>query len=289
MQNHYIKCLTVRIPIEVKKYPEPTFYRNLTKRDLTTGKITVYTRECIYWLDSYVYTPKQLVWLADIKTKILRRLPDAEFVEYQVEAKYITASGKIFSLKSLQKTWMRSIVPKKESILKTLKEPDTKLDDEHITLPSLIPLLSGKYEYQLYQALCRYGSRLHYEKLLQFEYLYRAAKIYNKNSEEKVLPKKLLKVTHKAFGYISQQTKDNPDGFKQKLEKEELRRLRIKHGATVLQKSNKRKRDTNTIKVEEAIATNKYYKADGITVNVTAIANATGLSRPTVTAILKAS
>ena len=187
------------------------------------------------------------------------------------------------------KVLKKSILDKLNESKQLVKEADAIVDEELIDLPSLVPLLSGKYEYQLYQALCRYGSRLHYEKLLQFEYLYRAAKIYNKNSEEKVLPKKLLKLTHKAFDYISQQTQDNPDGFKQKLEKEELRRLRIKHGATVLQKSNKRKRDTNTIKVEEAIATNKYYKADGITVNVTAIANATGLSRPTVTAILKAS
>ena len=285
----YIKCLAIRIPISITSYPEPTFSRKITKRNLKTSKIEIYTRECVYWLDSFVYTEKQLAWFGDIKTKIFRLLPEVEIVAYDSELKYITDSGEIFSLKSLQQSWSRKIVSKKKSILKILKEPDAIVDEELIDLPSLVPLLSGKYEYQLYQALCRYGSRLHYEKLLQFEYLYRAAKIYNKNSEEKVLPKKLLKLTHKAFDYISQQTQDNPDGFKQKLEKEELRRLRIKHGATVLQKSNKRKRDTNTIKVEEAIATNKYYKADGITVNVTAIANATGLSRPTVTAILKAS
>ena len=287
--QHYIKCLVIRIPIGIASYPTPTFYRELTKRNITTGKIEVYTKECTYWLNSIIYSDKQLTWLGDIKTKILRILPEAEIVQYEPEATYRTMSGEVFTLKSLQKVWTRKIVPKKKSTLKILKEPDAIVDEELITLPSLVPLLSGKYEYQLYKALCRYGSRLHYEKLLQFEYLYRAVKIYNKNSEEKLLPKKLLKLTHKAFDYISQQIKENPDAFKQKLEKEELRRHRIKHGATILQKSNKRKRDANTIKVQEAIATNRYYKADGTTFNVTAIANATGLSRPTVTAILKAS
>ena len=285
----YIKCLAIRIPIEIQVYPEPTFSRYLTKRNHSTGKINVYTRECIYWLDSVVYTEKQLAWFGDIKTKIFRLLPEVEIAVYDSDLKYTTDSGMVFTLQSLQQTWSRKIVSKKKSILKILKEPDAIVDEELITLPSLVPLFSGKYEYQLYKALCRYGSRLHYEKLLQFEYLYRAVKIYNKNSEEKLLPKKLLKLTHKAFDYISQQIRENPDSFKQKLEKEELRRHRIKHGATVLQKSNKRKRDTNTIKVQEAINSGKYYKADGITVNVTAVANAIGVSRPTVTAILKVS
>ena len=284
-----IKCLAIRVPITITEYPEPTFSRTLTRLNTSTNAIETYTKECIYWLDSIIGSDKQLIWIGDIKSKILRLIPEAEIVEYQSEASYHTMSDEVFTLKSLQKAWTRKIVPKKKSTLKILKEPDAIVDEELINLPSLVPLLSGKYEYQLYKALCRYGSKLHYEKLLQFEYLYRAAKIYNKNSEEKVLPKKLLKLSHKAFDYINEQVKENPLAFKQKLEKEELRRHRIKHGATVLQKSNKRKRDANTIKVQEAIATNRYYKADGTTLNVTAVANATGLSRPTVTAILKAS
>ena len=284
-----IQCLAIRVPITITEYPEPTFSRTLTRLNTSTNTIETYTKECIYWLDSIIGSDKQLIWIGDIKSKILRLIPEAEIVEYQSEASYHTMSGEVFTLKSLQKAWIRKIVPQKKSTLKILKEPDAIVDEELINLPSLVPLLSGKYEYQLYKALCRYGSKLHYEKLLQFEYLYRAAKIYNKNSEEKVLPKKLLKLSHKAFDYINEQVKENPLAFKQKLEKEELRRHRIKHGATVLQKSNKRKRDANTIKVQEAIATNRYYKADGTTVNVTAVANATGLSRPTVTAILKAS
>ncbi len=284
-----IQCLAIRVPTTITEYPEPTFSRTLTRLNPSTNTIETYTKECIYWLDSIIGSDKQLIWIGDIKSKILRLIPEAEIVEYQSEASYHTMSDEVFTLKSLQKAWIRKIVPQKKSTLKILKEPDAIVDEELINLPSLVPLLSGKYEYQLYKALCRYGSKLHYEKLLQFEYLYRAAKIYNKNSEEKVLPKKLLKLSHKAFDYINEQVKENPLAFKQKLEKEELRRHRIKHGATVLQKSNKRKRDANTIKVQEAIATNRYYKADGTTVNVTAVANATGLSRPTVTAILKAS
>ena len=283
-----IKCLAIRVPIAITEYPEPTFSRTLTRLNTSTNTIETYTKECIYWLDSIIGSDKQLIWIGDIKSKILRLIPEAEIVEYQTEASYHTMSGEVFTLKSLQKAWIRKIVPQKKSTLKILKEPDAIVDEELITLPSLVPLLSGKYEYQLYKALCRYGSRLHYEKLLQFEYLYRAAKIYNKNSEEKVLPKKLLKLTHKAFDYISQQTQDNPDAFKQKLEKEELRKHRVKHGMTKLQKSNKKTRSANTTKVQDAINSGKCYKADGTTVNVTAVAITAGLSRPTVSDILKA-
>ena len=284
-----IKCLSLRIPISITNYPAPTFYRNLTKRDTTTGEINIYTRECIYWLDSNIYSDKQLIWLGDIKTKILRCSPEFEIVEYQGEASYFTASGIIYSLKSLQKSWTRKITPKKKSILDKLNEPKAIANEEEaIKLPQLIPLVSsGKIEYRLYKALCQYATKLHYEKLLQFEYLYRASKIYNKNSEEKILPKKLLALSQKAFDYISQEIEDNPDNFKQKLEAKELRRRRIKHAATVLQKANKKKRDTNVTKVKEAIATDRYYKADGTTLNVSALANSLSLSRPTITAILK--
>jgi hypothetical protein len=283
-----IKCLAIRVPIGTSKYPEPTFYRVLTK--LIDGKIIPYTIENIYWLDSNIYSEKQLIWLADIKTKILRLVPEAEVVEYSSEASYKTASGEIFTLLSLQKTWTRKITTKKRSILSRLKDSDTIVEEpEDISLmPSLIPMaVIGKHEANLYRVLCQYATRLHYEKMFQFEYLYVASKIYNKNSEDRLHPKKLLKLTQKAFDFISEEIKDNPENFKQKLTPRELRRHRIKHGATVLQKSNKRKRDANTAKVQEAIATDRYYKADGTTLNVSALANSLSLSRPTITAILK--
>lgn len=115
--------------------------------------------------------------------------------------------------------------------------------------------------------------------------MYRATIIYNKGSEEKLLPKKLLKLTHKAFDYISDEVQKNPDNFKQKLEPKELRKARIKN-ALKLQARNKKTRENNISKVKEAIATNKYYKADGKTLNISAIAISTGLSRITVSNIL---
>ena len=287
MQN-YIKCLAIRIPIEIEQYPEPTFSRYLTKRNYKTGKVYVYTRECIYWLDSNVYTPKQLVWFADIKTKIQKRLPEVTFVECEPEARYITDTGATFSLKSLQSAWKRKITPKKESILQKVsksieivKDDDAIVDEELIDLPSLVPLLSGKYEQQLYTALCRYASKLYYEKKLQFEYLYRAAKIYNKHSEEKVLEKKLLKLTHKAFNYISEEIKNNPENFKQKLEPKQLRNARVRN-ALKLQARNKQTRKDNTAKVKEAIESGRHYKSDAVTLNVSSLAVATKLSRMTV-------
>ncbi len=148
-------------------------------------------------------------------------------------------------------------------------------------------IIGGKTEANMYKVLTQYATRLYYEKLFQFEYLYVASKIYNKNSEEKILPKKLLKITHKAFNFIDDEIKNNPDNFKQKLDPKDLRKLRIKHGATVLQKSNQRKRSNNTAAVKDAIATGRYYKADGSTLNVSSLSNALNLSRPTITAILK--
>ena len=281
-----IKCLAIRIPSSISKYPMPTFYRELTKRNLHNGKIEVYTRECIYWLDSIVYSDKQLSWLGDIKTKIIRLFPEAEIVAYQSEANYHTASGQIFNLKSLQQSWTRKIVPKKKSILnKIAKEDDAIVDEEMIQLPALPPLTpTGKIEYKMYKALCQYATRLHYEKLLQFEYMHRACKIYNKNSEEKILPKKLLKLTHKAFDFISEEIVNNPDNFKQKLNPKELRNARIKN-ATKLQANNKKIRENNVSKVKEAIATDQCYKLNG-DINSNAIVRYTSLNRQTVNTIL---
>lgn len=284
-----IKCLAIKVPIDIK-VPKPNFYRTMTKVNIVNGKIEVYAKECFYWLDDFVYSDKQMKWLGDIKSKILRLIPEAIFVNYSRESNYMDLSDDFFNLKTLQKVWNRKITSKKKTILSRLADSDIVIDEpEDIeTMPALIPIgYSGKYESNLYQVLCQYATRLYYEKMFQFEYLYVASKIYNKNSEEKLNPKKLLKLTHKAFDYISQEIENNPDNFKQKLSPRQLRRHRIKHGATVLQKSNKRKRDTNIIKVKEAIATGRHYKADGTTLNVSALANSLSLSRPTITAILK--
>ena len=286
-----IKSLTLRIPIAYKEYPIPTFSRELTKYNHDKKRVEVYCVECVYWLNQKVISNKQLKWLGDIKQKILRLIPYIEISQCNSEAHYITDSGEVFNLKSLQQVWTRKITPKKKSILSRLnekKEDDVIVMEELIDTPSLIPMaMSGKSEYDLYTVLCKYASRLHYEKMFQIEYLISVSGIYNSFLEEKVLPKKLLKLTHKAFELLNGEIENNPDNFKQKLNPKELRRLRIKHGATVLQKSNNKRRDANTHIVKEAIATQRYYKADGVTVNVSALSNATNLSRPTLTAIIK--
>jgi hypothetical protein len=276
-----IKYLGIKVPINTK-VPQPNFYRNITRIDPSSKKIEFYAKECFYWLDDFVFSDKQIQWLGDIKSKILKLIPEAVFVEYSTDSNYIDLSDKFFTLKTLQQTWTRTITDSKKSFIRKISK------EESIVLPKLIPMpLSGKHEYKLYTVLTQYATRLHYEKLFQFEYLYVASKIYNKNSEDKLLPRKLLKLTHKAFNYINQEILSNPDNFKQKLNPNDLRKLRIKHGLSVLQKSNNTQRKTNTSKIKEAIATDKYYKADGTTLNVSAIANTLNLSRPTITAILK--
>lgn len=283
-----IKYLAIRVSVNTK-IPTPNFYRNITHINLATGNIEVYAKEYFYWLDNFIFSSKQLKWLGDIKSKILRLIPEAMFVDYSTDSRYIDLSNKIFTLKTLQQVWTRKLTDRKFKLIAKTSGADSLEDTEDISLmPSLIPMAtSGKTEANLYKVLTQYATRLHYEKLFQFEYLSVASKIYNENIEEKILPRKLLKLTHKAFDFITEEIKSNPHYFKQKLDPKELRRVRINHGLTVLQKSNKRKRNDNTEKVKAAIATSRHYKANGTTLNISSLAKATSLSRQTVTTILK--
>lgn len=268
------------------EYPEPSFYREITA--LKDGKIQPAYIESVYWFEHNTYSQKQLLWLADTKTKIQKQLPSAEFTEYHPKTNYRTASGETFDLKSLSKFWSKVRIrkAKKNSLLDKLKDSETEIDDEPIQIPSLVPItMDGKLEYRMYKALTKYATKLHYNKVLQFEYLCRASKIYNKNSEDKMLPKQLLKLTHKAFDFITEEINNHPDNFKQKLEPKELRNARIKN-AVKLQANNKKIRFDNTVKVKEAIESGRHYKADGTTINVSSIANACDLTRVTASRIL---
>ena len=138
----------------------------------------------------------------------------------------------------------------------------------------------------MYTVLCQYAKRLHYERLLQFEYLYRASKIYNKNNKEKIPPKKLLQLTHKAFDFITQQIQEKPNEFTQKLNARELRKARIKN-ALKLQARNKKIRQQNIAIIQLAIKSGKHFMSDGRTLNVTSLSTATNISRVTITKILK--
>ncbi len=271
-----IKCVTVKIPLHIHKdlyYPEPTFYRQITA--LKGNKIQVVYIESIYWFEHGIHSVKQLKWLGDIKTKIIKYIPSAELSTTTPESTLSTASGKTFDLKRFSKVWNK---------IKTRKA--TKKETT-IKLPALVPIsLNGKIEYRMYTVLCKYAKRLHYEKLFQYEYLYNASTIYNKNSRDKILPNKLLKLTQKAFAFISNEIEEHPENFKQKLTKKELRNARIKN-ALILQANNKRIKNNNLKIIEEAIKTNKHYKAGAKTLNVSSLSNVTGLSRVTVTKLLK--
>jgi hypothetical protein len=283
------KYLVVKMPLDIHnstEYPEPSFYREITA--LKDGKIQPAYIESVYWFNHDIYSQKQLLWLADTKTKIQKLIPDARFTEYNDETDYLTASGETFDLKRFSKVWSK-IKNRKLILLDKIKDCKTATDDfysEPIIIPSLIPIeLSGKIEYRMYKVLTQYASKLYYSRLLQFEYLYRASRIYNKNSEDKMLPKQLLKLTHKAFDFITEEINNHPDNFKQKLEPKELRNARIKN-AVKLQANNKKIRFDNTVKLKEAIESGKHYKADGTTINVSSIANACALTRVTASRIL---
>lgn len=268
-----IKCVEVKLPLHIHqttKYPEPTFYREITA--LKDGKVQVVYIESIYWFEEDIFSQKQLKWLGDCKVKIKETIPEATISTSTPETNLITASGKTFNLKNFSNVWSKI----KQRKLKKQKE------ENPIVLPKLIPLCNnGKPEYNLYTTLCRYAKRLHYEKLLEYEYLYQAATTYNKNIDEKLLPKKVSALAHKAYEYISQEIEKNPDKFKQRLSDKKLRNARIKNAAK-LQARNKKTREQNIIKVKEAIATGKYHKVDGVSVNKSALSKATRLSRKTI-------
>jgi len=277
-----IKCLAIKVPLN-SKVPKPNFYRNITHLNSNT-KVEIYAKECFYWLDNFAYSDKQLIWLGDIKTKIQKLIPDTTFIEYNTDSRYVELHDNYFTLKSLQKVWSRKITDNKKKIITKISSGN---NEERVTLPSLMPMIGGKTEASIYRVLTQYATRLHYEKMFQFEYLYSASKLYNKNLDDKILPKKLLTITRKAFNFISDEIENNPENFKQRLDPKELRHIRIKHGATVLQSANIKRRVHNTKLIKEAIATDRCYKADGESLNVSAIVTLTKLNRKTVTAIAK--
>jgi hypothetical protein len=280
--------------------PEATAYRTLSCL-AHDGFIEIY-----YIIDSFIATPKQKQWVGNIKTKISRKLSDIDFegVELDSEATVRALSGKTYNLKSLSDAWRKVKSAKKESDFygdSFLEEHGTPLKavenkwtdnqvikddfaDEVIRVPQLIPLTMGGKEHEnLYRTLCIYAKRLYREKLFIYEYLEMAAHIYVRGMS--LLPKEARKITYKAWEFISEQIELNPEDFKQKLSAPELKAVKVQSGKR-LQKYNDMRRTENIELINEAIASGKHYKSDGITLNKSSLATATGLSRVTINSIL---
>lgn len=266
--------------------PDATVYRTISHQK-SRGFIELY-----YILDSEIFSPAQLKWFADIKTRIKQKLPFVEIVEFDKDFSVRALSSKIYTLKSLSDVWRKVRLSKKKSdvsVKGTLEDEWSEEgiiieDDDFIKVPQLIPLTMGAKEHEnLYRTLCIYGKRLHYEKLFIFEYMSLASNIYAQDMS--LLSKEVLKITRKAFEFIAEQIELHPEDFKQKLTKEELKEARLRN-VEKLQKYNDSKRAENIIIVTDAIASGIHYKSDGVTLNKSSLANATKFNRATINAIL---
>jgi len=279
--------------------PPATCYRTLSS--LNKG-ISI---ELYYILDAEIFSAKQKQWMGNIKTRIYNKLPFIEFVELD-DISVRALSGETYNLKSLSSIWKRykkirnecvtnANEPKKSSLLDKLKDSkqwtdneliDDDLIDDYIKIPQLVPFMQGAKPHEnLYKTLCIYCKRLYYEKLFILEYLELAGNIYARDLD--LLPKEVRKITLKAWTFISEQIELHPEDFKQRLEPEELKTVRI-NNAKRLQVSNQSKRASNIALVRDAIASGLHYKADGSTINKSSIAKATKLSRVTVSSVLDA-
>lgn len=266
--------------------PEATVYRTLSS--LTKGSFI----EIYYVLDAEIFSDKQKRWFGNIKTVISRKLSvfDFEVVDFDNDISVRALSGEIYTLKSLSDIWKKVSfkTKKKSSLLDRLKDSELigdEFTDDIIRIPQLIPFFeSGKQHENLYKTLCVYAKRLHYEKLFIYEYLELAANIYAKSLE--LLPKEVSKITSKAWIFIEEQKELYPEDFKQKLEPEELRAVKLEHGKR-LQKYNETKRASNVDLVKDAVNSGMHYKSDGITLNKSSIAKAVGITRVTVSKVLQ--
>ena len=290
-------AIGIKFPVATYKsvkstIPQATVYRILTS--FTKGdNVEVY-----YIVDlgeNKKLSVKQLKWFGDIKIKISRKLNAVKFelVELDTEITASSLSGETYTLKSLSDKWKSTKVTETLQSLKMNVLSNRALTSEllnatentFIKTPQLIPFCQGGKEHEnLYKTLCIYDKRLYYEKLFMFEYLQLASNIYARDLQ--LLPKEVHKITVKAHKFIAEQIELHPEDFRQRLEPEELAVVKTAHGQR-LQQYNDTKRADNIALVSDAIESGYCYKSDGATVNGSAVAKRSGLSRVTVSKILK--
>lgn len=206
----------------------------------------------VYLLDKNITTAKQFLWMSTIKRTWQRNLIiDLTFVDEVYLIATTESNGILYNLHELSQLFKTEFVK-----YPTIYYPSNKKE--------------------LYRRLTWYAMRLHSKGLLERDLMNATALKMNDKLKDKYNYKETLKKASTAYHYIKENAKT-------KLNKNEVT-MRLKEGGRIRGKQKQEEHTQNVQRVKEALP--HHLKPSG-KVNVTALASATKLSRPTVTIILK--
>jgi len=258
--------------------PEPTFIRTITST--LQGKFI----ELVYWFDSYIVSPKQIKWIGDIKSKIKILIPSVQFTLYNKEFNYITVSGESYGLKQFSNLWSVASKEFDNIVIPRLKLPP---------LPYIDTMIQGDIEKlicrELYRPMIIHSKQLYYYHCFNYETVMSGINEALSILGLQLSNKPKTKLCESVFRAFKAELLSNPHKYKQKLsgiDKEVEIRDRTKRLQQSRIISGNLSIETNKKKILEAIKNPLTIKPNG-SYNVTAIAKLTGLTRVTITKLIK--
>jgi len=205
----------------------------------------------IFEIDYDLKTPQQYQWLSDIKIIWKRNIiVNFEYVNEFFVNEHTKINSAIYSLQELGRTFHSEFI----AYPKPFYPPTVK---------------------ELYKRLVWYANRLNKKDLLTIEILYATAKRMNSKLDKRYQDKELYKKSFQAYSYI----KENPSDKTKKEVQQIKKRNGVKRGMQITKEFQER-----VSKVEALIPL--HVKPNGKP-NVTAISKKLGLSRVTITNIVK--
>ena len=206
----------------------------------------------VYLLDKNITTAKQFLWMSTIKRTWQKNLIiDLTFVDEVYISNDTQSTGILYSLYELSQLFKTEFVK-----YPTIYYPSNKKE--------------------LYRRLTWYAMRLHSKGLLERDLMNATALKMNDKLIDKFTYKETLKKASTAYYYIKENAKPRRS-------KKEVSQC-LKEGGKIRGAQRKEEHAKNIQRVKEALP--HHLKPSG-KVNVTSLASATNLSRPTVTTILK--
>lgn len=202
----------------------------------------------IYVIEGYIISPNQYRWISNIKLGLQNYL----CVPFKFEEDFTInddtkVTGIIYDVKTLSRAFQAPII-----IYPKIMYPATKKE--------------------LYKCLCWCGARLMHQECFTKEAMTATALLMNKKLDDRYQDKELHKKVLGACMFIN----ENRDNFSVRLDEVQLKEARSR-GASV---KNANQTQKTKQKIDEAIATGNYFKANG-KVNKTFLAKALNIHRRT--------
>lgn len=243
-----IQLLTEEYERIAYKLPTPTYRAFLSKYN-HQGFVCI-----TYELKHLITTPKQLLWLSNIKHSMKQSIRfDFDFVEYIERDEY---SGYKYSLDELAQ-YFKSV---------------------NIKYPKIFYPTNKK---EMYKKLVWYAKALYFNDYLYFEMIMLASIKMNNHLNKPYNEKELISKSIRAFNFIN----DNKHKFKQKLNDKDRRKELVKAGIKRGQQMTAIKEENKLI-IEEQLRKVNYKKTNG-KIKISQLADEVGMSRQTVSKLLK--